>query len=101
MRAIPGNSYYYNIIEPIFKPTTADFPNGASRTIDVNVVAMRLVYGGQKNASKNTKLRSLQCYMTQRKILSDNMYEKLPTDLSNLQIAVLSKDVSSRDPSIH
>ena len=29
-----------------------DFPNGASRNMDVNVVAMRLVYGGQKNASK-------------------------------------------------
>ena len=33
----------------------ADFPNGAAigGGLDVNIVAMRLVYGGQKNASKS------------------------------------------------
>ena len=33
----------------------ADFPNGIAKRggLDVNVVAMKLVYGGQKNASKN------------------------------------------------
>ena len=41
----------------------ADFPNGAiGGGLDVNIVAMRLVYGGQKNASKSRLVKG--CYYT-------------------------------------